>query len=92
MRAPIQALLGPDRLAVIGQRPAPIAWQDPDLAYRPRTIALTFDKGADAGLRADAEPVYGTFSADNAVTASGAPGRRHPRRAAAGGGSQADQR
>jgi len=42
MRAPIAALLGPDGLAVEGRRPEPIAWQDPDVTFKPRTIALTF--------------------------------------------------
>ncbi len=42
-----------------GQRPDPIAWQDPDVRWKPRTIALTFAKDDDAGLRADADAVYG---------------------------------
>jgi len=70
MRGPISALVGAEGRAVPGQQPQPIAWQDPDLAYKPRSIALTFTKEDDAGLRADAEPVYGTFSADDAVTAA----------------------
>jgi FO synthase len=68
MRAPIAALTGPDGLAVQGQRPAPIAWQDPEVAWKPRAIGLTFAKGPQAGLRVDAEPVYGTFDIDNEVT------------------------
>jgi FO synthase len=59
MRAPIAALIGPDGRAVEGQIPDPIAWQDPDVAWKPRATALTFAKGADVGLRADAESVYG---------------------------------
>jgi len=59
MRAPVAALLAPDGLAVEGRVPAPIAWQDPDVSWKPRTIALTFSKGADAGLREDALAVYG---------------------------------
>ncbi len=70
MRAPVAALAGPDHRAVEGARPEPIAWRQPDLAYKPRTIALTFAKEGDAGLRADAEPVYGSFRSDNAVTAA----------------------
>ncbi len=70
MRAPIAALLGPEDLAVEGQRPEPVAWQDPGLTYKPRSIALTFAKEDGAGLRADAEPVYGSFAAENAVTAA----------------------
>jgi FO synthase len=69
MRAPVVALSGPDGLAVQGQRPEPIAWRDPEVSYKPRTIALTFEKAEGAGLRADAEPVYGTFANDNPVTA-----------------------
>jgi FO synthase len=59
MRAPVGALLNGDGLAVEGQRPEPIAWQDPDVTWKPRRIALTFSKAAGAGLRADAERVYG---------------------------------
>ena len=49
MRAPIAALLGPEGLAVEGQRPEPVAWQDPGLTYKPRSIALTFAKEDGAG-------------------------------------------
>jgi FO synthase len=59
MRAPVSALTGPDGLAVEGQTPAPVRWQDPEVQWKPREIALTFAKGPDAGLRADAEEVYG---------------------------------
>ena len=45
MRSPIDALLGPEGLAVAGQRPEPIAWQDPDLTYKPRSIALDVRQG-----------------------------------------------
>ncbi|MEP6758879.1 MAG: bifunctional FO biosynthesis protein CofGH [Actinomycetota bacterium] len=80
MRVPITALLGTGGLAVVGQRPEPIAWQDPELAYKPRAIALTFEKAGDAGMRADAEPVYGAFSADNAITAAWTAERMEPER------------
>jgi FO synthase len=59
MRAPVAAVLGEDGRAAPGLRPAPVPWQDPDVRWKPRTIALTFAKGAGAGLRADAETVYG---------------------------------
>jgi FO synthase len=59
MRAPVAAVLGEDGRAVPGRRPVPVPWQDPDVRWKPRTIALTFAKGAEAGLRADAETVYG---------------------------------
>jgi FO synthase len=63
MRAPVAALLGPDGRAVEGQMPEPVAWQDPDVQWKPRQIALTFAKAADAGLREDADQVYGDFDA-----------------------------
>ena len=66
MRAPVQALLGQDGLARKGQVPEPIPWQDPQIHYKPREIALTFSKAADAGLRADAGTVYGDLEGDDA--------------------------
>jgi FO synthase len=79
MRAPIAALLGPDGLAVEGQRPEPATWQDPDVSWRPRTIALTFTKGPRAGLRADADIVYGELDGvENGVTRSWATERIDP--------------
>jgi FO synthase len=80
MRAPIAASMGADGLAVQGARPEPIAWQDPELAFKPRTISLTFAKADGAGLREDAEPVYGTFDGENAVTAAWATRARSPQR------------
>ncbi len=69
MRAPVEALIGPDGLAVEGREPSPISWQDPDVTYKPRTIELTFAKGPGAGLRADAEQVYGDLDlAENQIT------------------------
>jgi FO synthase len=59
MRAPVAALLGPDGRAVDGQVPEPVAWQDPEVRWKPRTIELTFAKAPDAGLRDDAAAVYG---------------------------------
>ncbi|MGH2678702.1 MAG: bifunctional FO biosynthesis protein CofGH [Actinomycetota bacterium] len=59
MRAPVAALLEDDGLAREGVVPEPIAWQDPDVQWKPRTIDLTFAKGPQAGLRADADVVYG---------------------------------
>ncbi len=59
MRAPVAALMAPDGRAVHGQRPAPIAWQDPEVRWKPRTTELTFAKGAEAGLRSDAAAIYG---------------------------------
>ncbi|HET6714577.1 MAG TPA: bifunctional FO biosynthesis protein CofGH [Actinomycetota bacterium] len=73
MRAPVTRLLGGDGRANEGQRPAPIRWQDPDVRWKPRTIALTFSKVAGAGLREDADAVYG--EAD--LPATTAQWRRH---------------
>jgi len=50
-------------------RPQPMPWQDPDVQWKPRTTELTFDKGAGAGLRADADAVYGDFEALSASRA-----------------------
>jgi FO synthase len=70
MRAPVAALANVDGTPIEGARPAPIPWQVPELTLRPRAIALTFSKTADAGLRQDAVDVYGSFETDNAVTAA----------------------
>ena len=81
MRAPVAALAAGDGLGVEGQRPEPTPWQDPDVAWKPRTIELTFSKAAGAGLRADAEPVYGTFEVvDNPITQAWANDRAEPAR------------
>jgi len=81
MRAPVSALLGADGLGVDGQRPAPIPWQDPEVSWRPRTIALTFAKHQGAGLRADAEVVYGELDAlENEVTRAWSAARVDPAR------------
>jgi FO synthase len=59
MRAPVAAVLAGDGLAREGAVPEPIAWQDPDVLWKPRTIDLAFAKGPQAGLRKDADVVYG---------------------------------
>jgi FO synthase len=59
MRAPVAALMDPDGRAEPGRIPEPVPWQDPDVAWKPRTTEPTFAKGAGAGLRADADAVYG---------------------------------
>jgi FO synthase len=68
MRAPVAALMAPDGRAVQGRVPEPTAWQDPDVRWKPRAIALTFAKGSDAGLRSDAEEVYGAIDEEPEVT------------------------
>ena len=71
MRRPVEELLGADGLAVRNTVPHPIAWQDPDVQWKPRSIELTFAKGPGAGLRQDAAAVYGEFEVlDNEVTRS----------------------
>jgi FO synthase len=61
MQEPVRRLAGADGLARAGARPEPVPWQDPEVAWKPRTIALTFAKGTGAGLREDADDVYGDF-------------------------------
>ena len=61
MRAPVEALAGPDGRGLDGAIPHPIAWQDPDVGWKPRSTELTFAKAGGAGLREDAEAVYGDF-------------------------------
>jgi FO synthase len=78
MRAPVAALLGEDGLPRDGQRPQPVPWQDPDVQWKPRTIELTFAKGVEAGLRADAEEVYGEIEAEVQATRDWATRRRDP--------------
>ncbi len=79
MRAPVDSLTVDDGLAVDG-RPEPISWQDPDVAWKPRQIALTFAKAAGAGLRADAEGVYGELERlENDVTRAWAGRPAQPR-------------
>ncbi|HZD80290.1 MAG TPA: bifunctional FO biosynthesis protein CofGH [Actinomycetota bacterium] len=69
MRAPVVALMGPDGLAAPHRQPEPIAWQDPDVAWKPRSTAPTFAKAPEAGLREDAAAVYGDLEAlENEVT------------------------
>ncbi|MGZ8572238.1 MAG: bifunctional FO biosynthesis protein CofGH, partial [Actinomycetota bacterium] len=69
MRAPVNALMGEDGLAVPRRIPEPVPWQDPDVQWKPRTTDLAFAKAAGAGLREDATDVYGDLSEpDNEVT------------------------
>ena len=69
MRAPVEALLAADGLAVPGKVPEPVAWQDPDVRWKPRATDLEFAKASGAGLRADAEIVYGELSEVDATRA-----------------------
>jgi FO synthase len=63
MQRPVAALAAPDALAVAGQRPEPMEWQDPDVQWKPRRTELTFAKGQEAGLREDSLDVYGDWDA-----------------------------
>jgi FO synthase len=63
MHGAVSALAADDGLAREGQAPEPIPWQHQDVRWKPRSIALTFAKGADRGLREDALAVYGDFEA-----------------------------
>ena len=80
MRAPVAALLGPDGRAG-PERARPIAWQDPDVQWKPRATALGFAKRPGTGLRADAEVVYGDLAEpENAVTRAWFAERARPER------------
>jgi FO synthase len=80
MRAPVEALLGDDGLAVAAAKPQPTAWQDPDVTWKPRTIDLTFAKGPEAGVRLDAGAVYGEIPAEGSATRSWASRKVEPER------------
>ena len=61
MQRPVAALAGTDALAVEGQRPVPVEWQDPDVQWKPRQTELTFAKTPASGLREDSLAVYGDW-------------------------------
>ncbi len=83
MQRPVAALAGEDGLPTEGRLPEPIPWQDPDVQWKPREIALTFAKAHDAGLRDDALQVYGDFDAfEVEATRRWAERPRDPRRLA----------
>ena len=83
MQAPVAALAGEHGYPDETTNPEPVPWQDPDVQWKPRTIALSFAKGADAGLREDAVHVYGDM-AEIPVTRDWAVRRRDPARIDAG--------
>jgi FO synthase len=80
MQGPVRLLAGADGLAVPGRSPEPTPWQDPEVRWKPRTIALTFAKGPVAGLREDAQEVYGDFEFIGATRDWAARARRSPER------------
>ncbi|HEV8420830.1 MAG TPA: 5-amino-6-(D-ribitylamino)uracil--L-tyrosine 4-hydroxyphenyl transferase CofH, partial [Actinomycetota bacterium] len=81
MQEPVRRLSGQDGLADPAvPRPAPIPWQDPEVRWKPRTISLAFAKGPGAGLRQDAEDVYGTFEEVEATRAWASRPRMGPHR------------
>jgi FO synthase len=61
MQGPVAALAQPDGYPSPDVIPGAVAWQDPDVQWKPREIALTFTKAPEAGLREDALEVYGDF-------------------------------
>jgi FO synthase len=64
MQRPVAALASADDgYPRDGERTEPVSWQDPDVQWKPREIALTFSKARGAGLRDDALQVYGDFDA-----------------------------
>jgi FO synthase len=83
MQEPVRRLAGHDGLAIEGQRPEPTPWQEPEVRWKPRTIALTFAKQAGAGLRQDAVDVYGDFEFVSVTDAWSKRPRRAPSRSAA---------
>ena len=80
MRAPVTRLLGGDGRANEGQRPAPIRWQDPDVRWKPRTIALTFSKGRRRPARGCRRRVRRSGSAGHDGAMETPPGRAHTAR------------
>jgi FO synthase len=79
MQAPVAALAGEDGYPDEATNPGPVPWQDPDVQWKPRAIALSFAKGPDAGLREDAVHVYGDM-AEIPVTRDWVTRRRDPGR------------
>ena len=63
MQRPVAALANADGSPRDGESPQPVPWQDPDVQWKPREIALTYAKASDQGLRDDALAVYGDFDA-----------------------------
>ena len=49
MQGPVALLMADDGLAREGQQPEPTPWQDPEVVWKPRAIALTFAKPNGAG-------------------------------------------
>jgi FO synthase len=68
MRRPVQALLGPEGLAIADMVPETTVWQDPDVTWKPRATTLTFSKGPADGLRTDADAIYGEIPPQDEVT------------------------
>jgi FO synthase len=79
MQAPVAALAGEDGYPDEATNPGPVPWQDPDVQWKPRAIALSFAKSPDAGLREDAVHVYGDM-AEIPVTRDWVTRRRDPGR------------
>src|SRR5262249_54798765 len=80
MQEPVRLLAGEDGLAAEGRAPSRVPWQDPEVTWKPRTIALTFAKSANAGLRADADGRYRAVDYPAATRAWEARARTAPER------------
>ena len=89
MRAPLRALMDDAGLAVEGLRPEAIAWQDPDVVWKPRVTLDTFTKDPADGLRDDAAEVYGDLDELPAATGREARSTGVARTALAGLGKRA---
>ncbi len=83
MQEPVRKLAGPEGLAMAGVAPQPTPWQDPEVQWKPRAIALTFAKAKGAGLREDATDVYGDFDFISATKDWAGRPRRAPERLSA---------
>jgi FO synthase len=79
MQEPVRRLMDDDGLARDGAA-EPTSWQDPEVAWKPRAIALTFAKQAGAGLRDDAADVYGDFDQISVTDAWSVRDHRPPER------------
>ena len=81
MHAPVAAVMDDEGFAREGHLPEPIAWQDPEVQWKPRTTALTFAKEGGRGLRPDGDAVYGDWDVlDVEATQRWAERRRDPAR------------
>jgi len=62
MQGAVGALAAEDGYPRSDEPARPVPWQDPEVQWKARTTDLTFSKGPVAGLREDAEQVYGDMA------------------------------